>query len=46
MPAAGLHAPSDPILVVAFWTGIAALLLTLLLGLRIVRLRIALRARS
>jgi HEAT repeat protein len=36
----------DPILAAAFWTGIAALLLTLLLGLQIVRLRIALRIRE
>jgi HEAT repeat protein len=36
----------DPILAAAFWTGIAALLLTLLLGLQIVRLRIALRTRE
>jgi len=36
----------DPILAVAFWTGIGALLLTLLLGLQIVRLRIALRGRQ
>jgi HEAT repeat protein len=44
--AARLGAPADPILAAAFWTGIAALLLTLLLGLQIVRLRIALRARE
>lgn len=44
--AARLGAPTDPILAAAFWTGIAALLLTLLLGLQIVRLRIALRARE
>lgn len=37
---------SDPILAAAFWTGIAALLLTLLLGLQILRLRILLRARE
>jgi HEAT repeat protein len=36
----------DPILAAAFWTGIAALLLTLLLGLQIVRLRVKLRARE
>jgi HEAT repeat protein len=36
----------DPILAAAFWTGIGALLLTLLLGLQIIRLRIALRARE
>ena len=36
----------DPILAAAFWTGIGALLLTLLLGLQIVRLRIALRVRE
>lgn len=45
-PVAGLHGPSDPILAAAFWTGIGALLLTLLLGLQIVRLRIGLRARE
>ena len=44
--APGFGAPSDPILAAAFWTGIAALLLTLLLGLQIVRLRISLRARE
>ncbi len=44
--AARLGVPSDPILAAAFWTGIAALLLTLLLGLEILRLRIALRARQ
>jgi HEAT repeat protein len=36
----------DPILAAAFWTGIAALLLTLLLGVQILRLRIGLRARE
>jgi HEAT repeat protein len=36
----------DPILAAAFWTGIAALLLTLLLGLQIVRLRVKLRIRQ
>jgi HEAT repeat protein len=36
----------DPILAAAFWTGTGALLLTLLLGLQILRLRIALRARQ
>ena len=36
----------DPILAAAFWTGIGALLLTLLLGLEILRLRIFLRARQ
>jgi HEAT repeat protein len=44
--APGFGAPSDPILAAAFWTGIAALLLTLLLALQIVRLRISLRARE
>jgi HEAT repeat protein len=44
--APGIGAPSDPILAAAFWTGIAALLLTLLLGLQIVRLRVSLRARE
>jgi hypothetical protein len=39
-------APSDPVLAAAFWTGTGALLLTLLLGLQIVRLRIGLRARE
>jgi HEAT repeat protein len=38
--------PGDPILAAAFWTGIGALLLTLLLGLQIIRLRISLRARE
>ncbi len=42
----GMPVPGDPILAAAFWTGIAALFLTLLLGLQIVRLRIALRARQ
>src|SRR5437763_14251951 len=32
--------PVDPILAAAFWTGIAALLLTLALGQQIVRLRV------
>jgi hypothetical protein len=36
----------DPILAAAFWTGIAALLLTLLLGVQILRLRIGLRVRE
>jgi HEAT repeat protein len=36
----------DPVLAAAFWTGAGALLLTLLLGLQIVRLRISLRARE
>jgi HEAT repeat protein len=44
--APGAGAPADPILAAAFWTGIAALLLTLLLGLQIVRLRISLRSRE
>jgi HEAT repeat protein len=38
--------PADPVLAAAFWTGIAALALTLALGLQIVRLRMALRARA
>src|SRR5206468_8158260 len=38
--------PADPILIVAFWTGIAALVLTLALALQILRLRLALRARA
>lgn len=33
----------DPIVAAAFWTGVAALLLTLVLSLQIVRLRVALR---
>jgi HEAT repeat protein len=36
----------DPVLAAAFWTGTGALLLTLLLGLQIIRLRISLRARE
>jgi len=38
--------PSDPVLAAAFWIGMAALLLTLMLGLQIVRLRLALRLRQ
>jgi hypothetical protein len=44
--AAAFAAPSDPILATAYWTGIGALGLTLLLGLQIIRLRILLRARE
>ena len=44
--ASSLQAPSDPILAAAFWTGTGALLLTLLLGLQIIRLRVGLRARE
>lgn len=43
---AGVAQPNDPILAAAFWTGIGALFLTLALGLQIVRLRLALRARA
>ena len=39
-------APGDPVLAVAFWIGMGVLLLTLLLGLQIVRLRMALRRRQ
>lgn len=46
LPTAAFAAPSDPILATAYWTGIGALVLTLLLGLQIVRLRILLRARE
>jgi HEAT repeat protein len=45
-PAAAFTAPIDPILAAAFWTGIGALGLTLLLGAQIVRLRMALRRRE
>jgi HEAT repeat protein len=45
-PAFGILGPRDPILAAAFWTGIAALLLTLLLAAQIVRLRLALRRRE
>jgi HEAT repeat protein len=38
--------PADPVLAVAFWAGVAALLLTLLLALQIIRLRVALRRRQ
>ena len=41
--AAAFKAPADPILAAAYWTGIGALFLTLLLGAQIVRLRVALR---
>jgi len=44
--AAALAAPADPILAAAYWTGIGALVLTLLLGAQIIRLRFALRARQ
>jgi HEAT repeat protein len=44
--AAGSFAPGDPVLAVAFWIGAGVLLLTLLLGLQIVRLRMALRRRE
>jgi len=43
---AAFAAPSDPILATAYWTGIGALVLTLLLGLQIIRLRLLLRARQ
>jgi HEAT repeat protein len=46
MSQGGTPFSGDPILAAAFWTGIAALLLTLLLGLQIVRLRVNLRART
>jgi HEAT repeat protein len=39
-------APPDPILAAAYWTGIGALFLTLLLGAQIIRLRMALRRRE
>jgi hypothetical protein len=45
-PAGAFGAQADPILAAAFWTGIAALMLTLMLGLQILRLRMALRARA
>lgn len=44
--AAAFTAPADPILAAAYWTGIGALLLTLLLGAQIIRLRMALRRRE
>ena len=44
--AAALKAPADPVLAAAYWTGIGALLLTLLLAAQIVRLRMALRRRE
>jgi len=44
--AAAFKAPADPILAAAYWTGIGALLLTLLLGAQIIRLRMALRRRE
>lgn len=44
--AAAFAAPADPILAAAYWTGIGALLLTLLLGAQIIRLRMALRRRE
>ncbi|WP_164932003.1 HEAT repeat domain-containing protein [Janthinobacterium sp. 17J80-10] len=37
---------SDPYIAAAFWTGLAALLLTILLALQIMRLRMALRRRE
>jgi HEAT repeat protein len=46
MTPGGMSAGGDPILAAAFWTGIGALLLTLLLGVQIIRLRIGLRARQ
>jgi HEAT repeat protein len=44
--AAAFTAPADPVLAAAYWTGIGALLLTLLLGAQIIRLRVALRRRE
>ena len=44
--AAALKAPVDPILAAAYWTGVGALFLTLLLAAQIVRLRMALRRRE
>ena len=44
--AAAFTAPTDPVLAAAYWTGIGALLLTLLLGAQIIRLRMALRRRE
>lgn len=46
VPLGAPGSPNDPILAAAFWTGTGALLLTLMLGLQIVRLRMALRARA
>ena len=43
---AAFTAPTDTILAVAYWTGMGALALTLLLGAQIVRLRVALRRRE
>jgi hypothetical protein len=37
---------SDPIVAAAFWTGVGSLLLTIILGLRILELRMALRRRE
>lgn len=39
-------APGDPVLAAAYWAGIGALLVTLLLGSQILRLRFALRKRQ
>ena len=44
--AVAFTAPADPILAAAYWTGIGALFLTLLLGAQIIRLRMALRRRE
>jgi HEAT repeat protein len=44
--AVAFTAPADPVLAAAYWTGIAALFLTLLLAAQIVRLRVALRRRE
>ena len=44
--AVAFTAPADPILAAAYWTGIGALGLTLLLGAQIIRLRMALRRRE
>ncbi len=44
--AVAFTAPADPVLAAAYWTGIGALLLTLLLGAQIIRLRMALRRRE
>jgi HEAT repeat protein len=44
--AAAFTAPTDPVLAAAYWTGIGALLLTLVLGAQIIRLRMALRRRE
>lgn len=45
-PAAASMVPQDPVLAIAFWVGIVALGLTLLLGLQIIRLRMSLRRRQ